>query len=180
MRALALDVGSKTIGMALSDPGGVIASAWGVLERQGHVLDAKEVVRRVEAEEVECVVVGLPLELNGSEGHRARLTRRFLDVLQTELERNAQDEAPVAVDTARGQPTARALLGRLVDDEDPHALAPLESSDDRAELLDRSVEATRPCLRVVGPGQPRGGVGLPLRRPAKASCGGRPLSHGSA
>ena len=85
MRALGLDVGSKTIGMALSDPDGLIASAWGVLERQGHKADAAEVRRRVEAEQVAHVVVGLPLELDGSEGHRARLTRKFLEVLGEHL-----------------------------------------------------------------------------------------------
>jgi putative Holliday junction resolvase len=99
MRALGLDVGSKTIGMALSDPGGVIASAWGVLERQGHVADAKEVASRVEAESVEQVVVGLPLELDGSEGRRARLTRRFMDVLTQTLEAQSADDVAVPVDT---------------------------------------------------------------------------------
>lgn len=86
MRALALDVGSKTIGLALSDASGEIASAWDVLARKGHQADAAEVVRRVAAEEVSVVVIGLPLELDGSEGHRARLTRRFRDALRTALD----------------------------------------------------------------------------------------------
>lgn len=86
MRALALDVGSKTIGLALSDAGGRIASAWEVLERKGHQADAAEIARRVEAKVVSLVVIGLPLELDGSEGHRARLTRRFLDVLRGTLD----------------------------------------------------------------------------------------------
>jgi putative Holliday junction resolvase len=86
MRALALDVGSKTIGLALSDASGGIASAWGVLERKGHAADAAEVVRRVAAEEISVVVIGLPFELDGTEGHRARLTRRFLAVLREALD----------------------------------------------------------------------------------------------
>lgn len=86
MRALALDVGSKTIGLALSDAGGQIASAWEVLERKGHQADAAEIVRRVAAREVSLVVIGLPLELDGSEGHRARLTRRFVDALRGVLD----------------------------------------------------------------------------------------------
>lgn len=85
MRALALDVGSKTIGLAVSDPQGVIATAWEVWARQGHLLDAKEIARRVVDREIERVVVGLPLELSGREGRRARLVRRFTTVLEPAL-----------------------------------------------------------------------------------------------
>ncbi len=85
MRALALDVGSKTIGLAVSDPQGVIATAWDVLSRQGHVLDAKAVVERVVDREIEQVVVGMPLELSGREGRRARLVRQFIAVLEPAL-----------------------------------------------------------------------------------------------
>lgn len=99
MRALGLDVGSRTIGMALSDPGGLIATAWGVLQRQGHAADAREVASRVAAESVGQVVVGLPLELDGTEGHRARLTRRFLAVLSQTLEAQDSGRGPVRIDT---------------------------------------------------------------------------------
>ncbi len=86
MRALGLDVGSKTIGMALSDPGGVIASAWEVLARRGQEDDAREVALRAAREGVQAVVVGLPLELDGREGRRARAVRRFLDALGSTLD----------------------------------------------------------------------------------------------
>lgn len=85
MRALALDVGSRTIGLALSDPDGLIASAWDVLARRGHVEDAREITARVEREGVKHVVVGLPLELDGREARRARAVRRFLEVLEPML-----------------------------------------------------------------------------------------------
>lgn len=85
MRALALDVGSKTIGLAVSDPQGVIATAWEVLARKGHQLDAKEVAQRVLDREVDQVVVGMPLELSGREGRRARLVRQFIAVLEPAL-----------------------------------------------------------------------------------------------
>ena len=85
MRALALDVGSKTIGLATSDPGGVIATPWETLARKGHVADAKAIVQRVTAKGIERVVVGLPLELNGREGRRARAVRQFLAVLEPAL-----------------------------------------------------------------------------------------------
>lgn len=87
VRVLGLDVGSKTIGLALSDSEGLIASAWDVLARKGHEKDVAEVVARVQAREVECLVLGLPLELDGREGRRVRAVRRFLTVLEPALER---------------------------------------------------------------------------------------------
>jgi putative Holliday junction resolvase len=83
MRTLGLDVGSKTIGLALSDPGGVIASAWEVLARRGQDEDARAVADRIAREGVLAVVVGLPLELDGSDGRRARAVRRFVEALRS-------------------------------------------------------------------------------------------------
>jgi putative Holliday junction resolvase len=85
MRALGLDVGSRTIGLALSDAEGIVASAAGVLERRGHVIDRAAILERVRANGVACVVMGLPLELDGTEGHRARLVRRLANALAPEL-----------------------------------------------------------------------------------------------
>ncbi len=95
MRALALDVGSKTIGIAMSDAGGSIASAREVLARRGHVEDAAAVLERVREHGVEQLVIGLPLELDGSEGHRARLVRRFIVALERALA-SAGLEVPVS------------------------------------------------------------------------------------
>jgi putative pre-16S rRNA nuclease len=85
MRALALDVGSKTIGLASSDEGGVIASANETLARRGHVDDARAVVAWVRERGATHVVVGLPLELDGREGRRAKAVRAFMRVLDDEL-----------------------------------------------------------------------------------------------
>ncbi|HLT40256.1 MAG TPA: Holliday junction resolvase RuvX [Enhygromyxa sp.] len=85
MRALALDVGSRTIGIAVSDVEGSMAHAREVLRRQGHAADAAAVCDRAAELEAEVIVVGLPLELDGSVGHRARLVGRFVDVLQATL-----------------------------------------------------------------------------------------------
>jgi putative Holliday junction resolvase len=91
MRALALDVGARTIGLALSDEDGNFARAWGVLARKGQRTDAREVVERARRENVGHVVVGLPLELDGREGSRARAVRRFVDVLADELAASAAE-----------------------------------------------------------------------------------------
>lgn len=85
MRALALDVGSKTIGIAVSDIDGSMAYAREVLRRKGHVADAATVCDRACELEVQVIIVGLPLELDGSTGHRARLVERFIKVLEATL-----------------------------------------------------------------------------------------------
>ncbi|MFO7567620.1 MAG: Holliday junction resolvase RuvX [Enhygromyxa sp.] len=85
MRALALDVGSKTIGVAVSDAEGSIAHAREVLRRKGHVADAAAVCDRAAELQAEVIVVGLPLELDGSVGHRARLVERFVKALEATL-----------------------------------------------------------------------------------------------
>lgn len=86
MRALGLDVGSKTIGVAVSDPDGTIATPRQVLARRGHEADAQAVAALVRELAVADVVVGLPLELDGSVGHRARQVERFVAVLAPALQ----------------------------------------------------------------------------------------------
>ena len=86
MRALALDVGSKTIGVAVSDSEGCMAHAREVLARAGHQADAAKVCELAGELDAQVVVVGLPLELDGSVGHRARLVRRFTTVLRQTIE----------------------------------------------------------------------------------------------
>lgn len=86
MRALALDVGTRTIGLALSDPDRILASAWETLSRRGEAADVTELVARIEARDVSRVVVGLPLELDGREGHRARRVLRLVDALRERLQ----------------------------------------------------------------------------------------------
>ena len=85
MRSLGLDVGSKTIGRALGDASGLIATAFDVWARKGHVEDAREIVRQTKVEAVEAIVVGLPLELDGRVGRRARAVHRFVEALEAEL-----------------------------------------------------------------------------------------------
>ena len=85
MRALGLDVGSKTIGVAVGDASGTIASARSVLARRGHVADAATIAELARGEAAGAVVIGLPLELDGSVGHRARLVRKFIAVLEPVL-----------------------------------------------------------------------------------------------
>jgi len=81
VRSLGLDVGTKTIGIALSDALGMAAHPLLVLPRSGTVADVSAVDALVAEHEVEAVIVGLPLELSGKVGHRARRVKVLIDAL---------------------------------------------------------------------------------------------------
>ena len=85
MRALGLDVGSRTIGLATGDLDAGFAAAREVLRRQGTDRDVRAVVERIQSWDVREVVVGLPLELDGRVGHRARRVQAFVDALELAL-----------------------------------------------------------------------------------------------
>lgn len=73
MRALGLDLGSKRVGIALSDSSGTIATPFMVLQRsKRRSEDHRAIHRLVVDEEVDVVVVGLPLNMDGSTGPAAR------------------------------------------------------------------------------------------------------------
>jgi putative Holliday junction resolvase len=85
MRALGLDVGSKTIGLALTDEAGIAAHPLTVLARVGNAGDAAAIAALVAEHGVTEVVVGMPFELSGRVGHRARRVQGFLKVLVAAL-----------------------------------------------------------------------------------------------
>jgi putative Holliday junction resolvase len=85
MRALALDVGSKTIGVAMTDEAMIAAHPLTVLARVGHSGDAAAVVALAREHGVTDIVVGVPYELSGKIGHRARRVQDFVDVLRAKL-----------------------------------------------------------------------------------------------
>ena len=67
MRVIALDLGTKRIGVAVSDRSGTIASPLVVLQRSGRVrVDHERIKALIDEEEAELLVVGLPLSMNGS------------------------------------------------------------------------------------------------------------------
>jgi putative holliday junction resolvase len=86
-RVLALDLGSKRIGVASSDTTRTLASPVVVLLRRGVVTeDHKAIAAIVEEYEADTIVVGLPLSLNGSEGKAAQLIRTEFVQLQALFE----------------------------------------------------------------------------------------------
>jgi putative Holliday junction resolvase len=85
-RLLGLDVGSKTIGMALSDVTRSVATPYDTVRRGKFTADAKTIREVVEKNQVGALVIGLPLNLDGSEGPRAQSTRAFARNLAAHVE----------------------------------------------------------------------------------------------
>jgi putative holliday junction resolvase len=114
VRVLALDYGSARTGVAISDASGTIARPLGVVEQaatEGGLARLAELVRQ---QEVERVVVGLPLTMRGGRGEQARETERFVEALRAALgvpvesfderftsDLAERDENPAAADDAR-------------------------------------------------------------------------------
>jgi putative holliday junction resolvase len=76
-RLLGLDVGTKTIGMALSDTTLLLATPFDTIRRGRFRDDAERLVREIERHQIGGIVVGLPLALDGSEGPRVQSVRQF-------------------------------------------------------------------------------------------------------
>lgn len=77
MRTMGLDVGTKTVGVAVSDALGLTGQAVVTLRRTNLKADLAELERLAREHEVTRVVVGLPLNMDGSEGPRAQASRDF-------------------------------------------------------------------------------------------------------
>ena len=79
---MALDVGDVRIGIAVSDPMGIIANPLETYTRKGNDhRDAQYIVDLANTKGVTMFVSGLPLGLNGNENDQTRKTREFIDVL---------------------------------------------------------------------------------------------------
>ncbi|WP_346895286.1 Holliday junction resolvase RuvX [uncultured Roseibium sp.] len=76
-RLIGLDLGTKTIGLALSDLGRGIASPMETIRRKKFTLDAERLLQICAEQQVGGIVLGLPLNMDGTEGPRAQATRAF-------------------------------------------------------------------------------------------------------
>jgi putative holliday junction resolvase len=74
---IGLDLGTKTIGVAVSDPDRKLATAVETIARTAFTADAKRVLALAAERSVVGYVLGLPLNMDGSEGPRAQSTRAF-------------------------------------------------------------------------------------------------------
>lgn len=82
MRVLGLDVGEKTIGVALSDPLGWTAQGLETWRRKNMKADLEHLLLLIEKHEVTAIVIGLPLNMNGSKGPSAHRAEEMGEILQ--------------------------------------------------------------------------------------------------
>ena len=82
---MALDLGEKTIGVAMTDEARIAAHPLTVLQRVGNFGDAAAIASLVREHGVSDVVVGMPFELSGKLGHRARRVQSFIAALRPAL-----------------------------------------------------------------------------------------------
>jgi putative Holliday junction resolvase len=86
MGLAALDVGDARIGVAVSDDFGLSVRGVGVVARKGGAHDLAAVARVLARHEVSRVVIGLPLNMDGTEGRQAARVRAFGDRLAGHLQ----------------------------------------------------------------------------------------------
>ncbi len=92
MRYLAIDYGTKRTGLAICDSAEIIASPFAVIEGQKELI--KKIADIVEAENIEAIVLGLPLNMDDSEGAQAKLVLKFAEQLKQHINKpiHLQDE----------------------------------------------------------------------------------------
>lgn len=112
MRLMGLDLGTKTIGIAISDVRLTIATARETLQRRKFTLDAEYLIAMANKEDIFAFVLGLPLNMDGSEGPRVQATRAFVRSMSNltdmpfvlwdeRLSTVAAEEAMIAADVSR-------------------------------------------------------------------------------
>lgn len=85
-RLLGLDFGTKTIGLAVSDPLGITAQGMPTLRRKNKRTDLDALARVITHYNVAEIVIGLPLRMSGAEGTMAEKVHEFVTVLQKRFE----------------------------------------------------------------------------------------------
>ena len=122
-RLLGLDVGTKTIGTALCDAGWSLASPAQLVRRTKFSKDKAELAQLIAAQHVRGLVIGLPINLDGSESPRSQSTRAFA--------RNVEDLGPVLLWDERW--STQAVTRTLIEQDASRAR--------RAELVDKMAAA---------------------------------------
>ena len=105
MRVLAIDYGDARIGLAVSDPTATLCGEAFTLAERDAERAARRIAEEVRARTVGTLVLGFPRNMDGSEGERAALTRRFAELLE-----EYSGLRPVLWDERRSSIEAHAIL----------------------------------------------------------------------
>jgi putative Holliday junction resolvase len=140
MRILALDVGDRRIGVAVSDPTGLIARPLAIIARKGTPSDTQTIAKLIREQTVEKVVIGLPLSLDGHMGLQAEKVQQFSAQLAsiTGVSLELYDERFSTI-TAREHRLESGVgkKKRRAPDDDAAAAVILQSYLDKTRHLDR-------------------------------------------
>lgn len=85
MRILALDYGSKRMGVALCDELGITAQGFATITRKSRARDIEKIFQLVEEYDVEKIVIGYPVMLDGTEGIQCEKVSKFARMLSSQL-----------------------------------------------------------------------------------------------
>ena len=95
MRKIGLDVGDRTIGIAVSDPLGITAQGITILERIGIRKDAGKGIDYIKEYDCDTVVIGLPLNMDGSDSEQTEKVRQFRTMLENKMRSTGMKEIKV-------------------------------------------------------------------------------------
>jgi putative Holliday junction resolvase len=88
MRCLGLDLGSRTLGIALSDPTGLIASSYEVIRHnEEYEMLVEKVKQIVDEKKIEKIVLGLPKNMNNTIGFKGELSYKFKEMLEKVIDK---------------------------------------------------------------------------------------------
>ena len=105
---MGLDVGDKRIGVALSDPDGILASPLTIINRTEERLDIEAILNITNQHQVKQIIVGLPRSMDGSLGNQAGKVEAFTQILcqHTKIPVEFRDERLTTVSAKRLMQTA--------------------------------------------------------------------------
>jgi len=111
-RALGVDLGTRRIGLAISDTRGKVATPYATLERTNDEHDAQAIAEVASAEEAKLIVLGLPLMLDGSRGDAAAVAEAFAAKLKESGLRVAMFDERLTTKQAESSLKRRGMKGR--------------------------------------------------------------------
>jgi putative Holliday junction resolvase len=147
MRILAIDLGERRTGVAVSDPTGLLATPLTVIESVGPRRDVERILELAREQGAERIVVGVPISLDGSAGAQAQQARTFAERLAAagDVPVVTWDERLTTVVAERRMREAGASSRRRREQRDAAAAAVLlESYLDYLRLHPESEESAQP------------------------------------
>jgi putative Holliday junction resolvase len=124
-RSLGLDIGDRRIGVALSDPAGILATPLTVIERRDERQDIQTIIDIINQHRVKQVIVGLPRSMDGTIGKQAEKVMAFARQLsnQTDVPVEFRDERLTTVSARRLMPATSARRNKKKTKDDAIAAA---------------------------------------------------------